>query len=163
MTLSYLDFFYCYFNLHVFFPSAEWGCHPALLSKAKGCRTKKHLAKVQCPWWKFADQLLLNRSLWQILTDSKSSWSTQNKEQLKLCLKTWILPFETPLCILWALSYAQCGQNTAESNLQGRKRPLEKSNSRAKLLKLIPFRHKATFQCSLWAASKQLFALTHPF
>lgn len=70
-----------------------------------------------CPWWKFADQLLQKRSLWQILTDGQKQLEYTKQTVFKAVfnnINSWKMSFAAQLCILWALTYALWGQNTAE-------------------------------------------------
>lgn len=62
-----------------------------------------------CPWWKFADLILQSRdpfgTFWLM---AKSSWSTPNKQCLKLCLKTLILKDVICNSVMHFMSFSLC-------------------------------------------------------
>lgn len=59
--------------------------------------------RLLCPWWKFADQLLQSRSLWQILTDGQEQLEYTKQTVFKAVFKN----IHPPRCHL-QLSYAFC-------------------------------------------------------
>lgn len=78
---------------------------------------------------------------------AKRSWSTQSKQCLKLCLKTSI-PKRCHLqlhCAFYELSLMHNAGRIRQSQTQGEETGLRETNSRATLLKWIPFRHKVNF------------------